>query len=333
MKTMIFKTVKMLRIKEWLFSKVPSMFLPILTFRLCGGQENISVSMCICYLLYLFTFFGYGYAINDYSDRTIDIIVGKTNVMAELTENQCRLILAVLIFGCIPFGLYTDRLMVIPVFLFVYFWGAAYSIKPFRFKERGALGLIVSSLAQRTIPLFPLLCLSREIYIHVVFWGCVGFFTGMRYILIHQKLDMRHDALTKTRTFAGEHGERVLDILIRGIFLLEAAMQLLLLVSLSCNFQIVLLLAAYAVVLLITFYTVHYVYGQSFFGSYIFVPMEDYYNCYLPVLLCGILFSSEKWWGILLIFILAVGIKSVADKWKIIFFGIRHFFLRVFRGK
>lgn len=319
------RIVKLLRIREWLFSKVPFMFLPLLTYQICNrDSEIINISLCICYLVYLFAFFGYGYAINDYSDRNIDRLVGKTNIMAELSESKCRWILIILILGCIPLGLCVGKITVIPVFILVYFWGGAYSIKPFRFKERGVLGLLVSSLAQRSIPLLPLLCLSWGIFIHILFWGLAGYFVGMRYILIHQKLDIEHDKATDTHTFAGNHKEILLNMIIRIFFFAEVAMQFVIMVFLPCRMQVAILLLVYYIQLLIAFYTVHFVYGQSFLGTYVYVPMEDYYNYYLPVLLCCMLLCIDMFWITLMIFILLIGIKPMEGKWKTTLFGIRH---------
>ena len=83
---------KLIRMNEWLFSKLPFMFLPILC---CFTElEHITV-ICLCYFLYLFFFYSFGYAINDYSDRAADKMIGKQNIMGALSEVQCVLILVI----------------------------------------------------------------------------------------------------------------------------------------------------------------------------------------------------------------------------------------------
>ena len=84
------KFFQLIRMKEWMFSKIPFMFIPLFTF--CSKQ-TLTYDMLLvfaCYFVYLAFFFSFGYAINDYSDREIDAIVGKTNIMGELGEGKCR---------------------------------------------------------------------------------------------------------------------------------------------------------------------------------------------------------------------------------------------------
>ena len=80
----------MLRLGEWLFSKLPFLFLPILICVNDFGSIKYQLLLCLAYFVYLFTFLGFGYAINDYSDREIDKKIGKTNVMGELSNRKCR---------------------------------------------------------------------------------------------------------------------------------------------------------------------------------------------------------------------------------------------------
>ena len=172
------KLRSLVRVNEWLFSKIPSLFVPLLLFYYYEGASGDCTKVLFLYFIYLMFSFSFGYAVNDYSDREEDAIVGKRNIMGELSETQCSLILLILLCGCIPFGIICNNPVIIPIYIFVYFWGAAYSIRPFRFKERGALGLFECAIAQRMFPMFPILAYSLKTMRYVILWGSITFFAG-----------------------------------------------------------------------------------------------------------------------------------------------------------
>ena len=319
------KILQLIRIREWFFSKIPFMFIPLFLFLYREGAagERKSLLLAATYFVYLFFFFSFGYAINDYSDREIDRKVGKTNIMNELTEWQCRSVLALLIAGCLPMlALYFSPYLLL-LFIFVYFWGAAYSVRPFRFKERGAAGLLVSSLAQRTIPLFPLLGISEGLWKMVCVWGALGFLVGLRYILIHQAEDLENDIKSGTRTFVKKNGGSVrlliyLCLGLEGIFLL-----LLFLWNLKAGWQLA-LLAVYLPQLCIAGGTIRFIYKENWLTSFLCVPLEDLYNFYLPLILLLALAAGNAAWLLPLLVLLLIGWRPMLEKWKIVIFGITH---------
>lgn len=315
----------MIRMDEWLFSKVPFMLIPLLIFyRSQSTTARPTAVVVASYLVYLFFFFSFGYAINDYSDRENDRLVGKVNIMANLPEPCCCLIIAFLIAGCLPFLMLYFNWQAILLFFFIYFWGAAYSVKPFRFKVRGFAGLLVSSLAQRTFVLFPLVLIDKRIGLNVAVWGTVGFLVGMRYIVIHQILDFENDKKGGIKTFVGDH-QGLSSIWIVVLLVLEC---ILLAVFFALNFSSawwLLFFVPYLFQNLFTFYAVHYLYKQRYLASFICVPLEDFYNFYFPLLLLAALMRNTPAWGILFVLVLAVGWRPMVGKWKIMIFGITHF--------
>lgn len=317
------RIVKMLRIDEWLFSKLPFLFLPVLICIDNTEQIEHQLLFCFVFFVYLFTFLGFGYAINDYSDREIDRKIGKTNIMGELSDGKCWCILVLLIMGCLPFLVMAYSIQTVLLLIFVYFWGAAYSVKPFRFKERGAVGLLVSALAQRTIPLLPLLGVAKYYWSIVTICGLCGLLVGLRYILIHQYEDVENDKLTGTNTYV-KNNNRYVAKMIYGSFLGECILVGVLAASvIKTHIGIVLILVC-IVQSLITYHTIQHIYKKSYFLSFVCVPFEDMYNFYLPLsVLIGLTLQNSVW-GILIISLLIVSVKPMKNKWKHAFFGIMH---------
>ena len=279
--------------------------------------------LCLAYFVYLFTFLGFGYAINDYSDREIDKKIGKTNVMGELSNRKCLSILTLLTMGGVPFAVMIFSVPSLLLFVFVYFWGAAYSVRPFRFKEKGVAGLLVSSLAQRTIPLLPLLSISKGYWPIVCICGVSGFLVGLRYILIHQYEDIENDQLTGTNTYVKNHN-RSISKMVYTSFVIECV----LVVTLELFF--IKSVVGYALALLcvvqtfITYHTIQHIYRKKYFLSFICVPFEDMYNFYLPLSSLIGLANKNIIWVLPIAILVIISAKDMINKWKTAIFGVTH---------
>jgi len=325
MKRKISRGMQLFRVGEWLFSKVPFMFIPLFLGALENhGPRGIGMGgACASYFCYLVFFYSFGYAVNDFSDRDIDKLVGKTNIMAELRRAQCIGILFCLVLGCVPLALVRLNFVGPVMLAFVYFFGAAYSLKPLRFKERGVAGLLVSALAQRTIPLLPLVNLSAGFWKPVTLLGGLGFLVGMRYILIHQSLDQDNDRQSGTRTFVGKNGRRV-KALIRVCFVLECIVLTGVCVRYLGLAVSAVLLLVYIAQSLLTSYTMRSFYRKSYFFSFVCVPLEDVYSFYLPLILLLRLLQTSLWWSLPAFLLLLIGVKPMLQKWKTAVFAITH---------
>lgn len=316
------KLRSLVRVNEWLFSKIPSLFVPLLLFYYYEGASGDCTKVLFLYFIYLMFSFSFGYAVNDYSDREEDAIVGKRNIMGELSETQCSLILLILLCGCIPFGIICNNPVIIPIYIFVYFWGAAYSIRPFRFKERGALGLFECAIAQRMFPMFPILAYSLKTTRYVILWGSITFFAGMRYILIHQVLDLENDRRSGTRTFTTEH-ENETRYLIYAFFLGETVL-LIVTAILAFPLNVVIRFGLlYLVIMGLTFFTVHYIYHSPWLLSYTAVPYEDLYNFYFPLFLLVAITQKASGAFVAVLILCMIGFHPMLNKWKIMAFGFR----------
>lgn len=162
------------------------------------------------FLFYLFSSFSmsYGYLINDLSDMELDRLHAKQNVF----ENDSKLKAIIVV----SFFFLLTNLLAYPFFgkkHFLILWGlwvfvaTFYSLKPFRFKEKGAKGLFIVVTAQRVLPTllifsafdFPINLYTSPIIIYI---ANRGFISDVR----HQIKDLSNDLSTKTKTFAVEIG-------------------------------------------------------------------------------------------------------------------------------
>jgi len=168
------KTVcRLFRVGEWYDSEIPLLILPalyilILTNGIWSGQQ-----LCAVVMLTVFDclFLAFGYLINDYSDLEVDRLAGKKKVMHAIPR-QAAFLMVVLsaAAGCLSVLVISHSGFTVLWLAVIYFFGAFYSARPLRFKERGIWGWLVSSTAQHCFPLFliPLLMgVSADL-----FFGC-----------------------------------------------------------------------------------------------------------------------------------------------------------------
>jgi hypothetical protein len=119
---------------------------------------------------------------------------------------------------------YFERPDVIALILTAYIVATLYSLPPTRLKERGTLGLLAAAVAQRTLPAV-IVFQAMGVWDRTAVALCVlSTLIGLRYILVHQILDLRDDARTGLRTFGTDRGADFLCRLIsRVVFPLELA--------------------------------------------------------------------------------------------------------------
>jgi len=150
----------------------------------------------------------YGYLINDLGDKELDASHGKDNTFK--SDSYLKACLIVLFFFLIsvvfsfPFILNPFFLQVFIVWLLI---TTAYSIKPFRLKEKGKIGLIFVVIAQRGLPTL-LIFFAFNYYevIDIIIFTSYIFFRGLSSDLNHQLEDYKNDYITKTKTYAVETG-------------------------------------------------------------------------------------------------------------------------------
>lgn len=278
---------KLLRLKEWYDSKVPMLMSILLYFYILNEKSTVSnfFVQYICYFIFIFLYLAFGYVINDYADMEIDRIAGKQKVITHLKKSQIILAIVILILlSVLPILIYNKFNFDIFLWIFLTFLlGASYSTMPFRFKEKGSVGLVVASTAQRCLPLLVARELIQMSNFLFVMWMLLSFILGIRYILIHQILDYENDKKANVVTFTTENLEKAkLGIYIS--FGIEIICLIIVLIPILSKSVVAFpLLIIYSIILAMTCMTIIKFMNQNCLMTFSFVPLEDLYNIYLPI--------------------------------------------------
>lgn len=319
------KIASYLRIREWLDSKVTFMMGILLLFYFCIGErfEAITVVKTVAYFLYVSMFLAISYVANDFADMEIDKKSGKVKIIANMPkwEIWSSLILMAMV-GNIPLLACADNKWGCSIIIaLTYFLGLAYSTLGIRFKERGLLGLIECSYAQRCMPLLIILVLVKTdvlLTIMLLGWMCLSFIDGLRYIIIHQVNDLENDIASGVDTYvARKRGNYrkvlfyllIAELLITTLLLIPLWKRMVILTSACVLFNIVL---EYCIYVVIQKYA-----QKNILLTFDSVPMEAFYNTLFPVLSGLSLVIIDMRWIIFAVILLMVSYKSFIIKCKI----------------
>ena len=310
---------KFIRMDEWLSSKVTMMLAVQIYFFLLASEKNIAKFMInfIAYLLFVFMFLGVSYVVNDLSDLEIDKKAGKKKIIATMPKWLVYLAMfCMLIIGNIPIIVVSsfNKICIICI-LIIYFFGISYSIPLFRFKEKGLIGLIECSLAQRCMPLIIIAFLEQVNYLYLSIWILMSFFNGLRYILIHQILDMENDIKTGVKTFVSTRkGNYKKAIYI--LFVLEIICVCLLLIPfiMERNIIIIIGLALYLFLEYCSYMVLKVYAKKEWLVTFDSVPLEALYNICMPILFS--IYGAFYDWRFLIIIcaLFAMTYKSITIK-------------------
>jgi len=200
---------------DWALSKIPKLCIVGSYMGLAHGQT--SAKFLTDLLLFVFVFAtshsAYGFLVNDLGDREMDRRHGKRNTFLELGTKKGWALLAavtaVMLLSGLPFVIRPG---------FVALWGlwwfvaVAYSLPPLRLKERGAVGIVVSSVAQVTVPvLITFAALGAGTRWERWIFILAMTLSGAVLELAHQRHDLRNDAQTGTLTLAVRMGQPKID--------------------------------------------------------------------------------------------------------------------------
>ena len=209
---MIFNLIfKKLRLSDPWNYKVPFL-ISVPYFLMLATKLDIKDSMIGfgCSISTIIGIAGFGYLLNDYTDRKKDLKVGKENALIGLSMSRIFLILlGFLVLALLPWGLYfpMDKVSVgLLMGQFVLF--ILYSSPPFRFKERGVLGVLCDAGYAHVVPAllaaYTFYLIGDKEYDQVfpllITLGAWQFVLGVRNILLHQIEDLKNDQKSETRT-------------------------------------------------------------------------------------------------------------------------------------
>lgn len=214
----------LIRFWEWYDTKLPLLVM-VAYYALLLRQENKIIEPLTRTVVYGATLLAFGYLVNDLCDQAGDLRVGKHRVIHSLPQwlgwGICGLSLGLSVIALLP---YLHQFRTLLLFIISFIIAAGYSMPPMRFKEHGQWGLVAASAGQRVLP-----GLTIASALGALTWGTAWLnfaflLMGLRYIVVHQALDIDNDRKAGVRTFMLEDGRLVrLPHLLNTIFLIELA--------------------------------------------------------------------------------------------------------------
>jgi 4-hydroxybenzoate polyprenyltransferase len=198
--------LKLIRVWQWR-DKVTTTVIASLILSIDLQNPRQYLLFILLLIIYQSFVLSYGFLVNSVADFESDSRIGKDTKLSNFSKTQIyffMLILATGILG-IPFT-FKNNIQIKMLSLFIFFLATFYSLKPIRFKERGIVGILVSSLTQRAfIFLFFVLLISADILLSIILllWlSLIGILTEMA----HQLLDLENDIKTGVKTWASNLG-------------------------------------------------------------------------------------------------------------------------------
>lgn len=316
------KIMSFLRVKEWLTSKV-TLMVGILLFFSYVNKTSLGSTLreAVVYFFFVSMFLAFSYVSNDFSDIEIDKKAGKKKVIAGMPQWLVFLSLfLMMLVGNIPIVLISNkRILCVIVIVLTYFLGLAYSTLGIRFKEKGIWGLIECSFAQRCMPLLMIAFLESMkglSKVYLVGWLVVSFLDGLRYILIHQILDMDNDIKSGVKTFVTTKKNNY-----KKIIILFLVLEVLIVTGLMIQMWIenaIIMGIVYVFYILFEFciYMVLNVYAKKdWFVTFDSVPLEAFLNVVFPVII-GFFMVQYLGWPMLIysIVVLIICFRSLKIK-------------------
>jgi hypothetical protein len=151
----------------------------------------------------------YASVINDVTDRAGDLAAGKRNRLAGRSRSMIAALIAVTVGAGFLFAwLWRDDARLLPCYLATWLAFSLYSLPPFRFKRRGAAGVLCDAAGEQLFPALVAVFLacrgahqavSHAWVASVAFWALAY---GLRGIVWHQLTDVDNDRAAGVRTFA-----------------------------------------------------------------------------------------------------------------------------------
>jgi 4-hydroxybenzoate polyprenyltransferase len=160
------------------------------------------------FLVFSLTGTAYGYLVNDLADVELDRRAGKTNVFHGMSRTKAVVVVAGVFGVMVACGLpFAHRPDFLPLWITWALVATFYSLPPVRLKERGALGLVATILAQQPIPA----AMAFAALGHLRTWGALAFIAyitlrGISSDVGHQMRDRERDEIAGATTFAVRRG-------------------------------------------------------------------------------------------------------------------------------
>ncbi|HEX2397677.1 MAG TPA: UbiA family prenyltransferase [Solirubrobacteraceae bacterium] len=193
--------IRLARMRDWMQSKLPFLtaMAVILAPSTTGAPEIIGVVATVV------AGAAFGYGVNEVADRGTDARAGKVNHAARLGRRGWLPFLIATAVGATGLSLVWAPDAAAPVLVVLALaLAAAYSLPPFRLKERGRLGLAAAATAQWAIPVLVVAAAESGGWLRPAAWlfALLGLAIGTRWIVAHQRRDAVWDRRSGVRTYA-----------------------------------------------------------------------------------------------------------------------------------
>ncbi|MBT9166883.1 MAG: hypothetical protein DDT19_00207 [Syntrophomonadaceae bacterium] len=294
--------LKLTRWYEWYDSKMALFFFAYYYLIFVYNKVHLQNMLLLLPLGIFFTSLAsFGYMLNDYSDKSIDKVSGKVNAMSRLSDRQQILALAIALLvgfvAFIPFYRYKFAAM----FAFLsYLCSILYSAYPFKFKEKGIMGLTCVSLAQWVLPVLIVFGIFEHFGLDTLFFTMLSFLIGLRWILVHQLIDRDKDIRANIETFSVSRIPIQVYVAIRFLFTLEFILMIALVsVMISTSFKVLPLIIAYFMFELYLAPFWKKLGLKHLLSSYYFAPLSDLYFFWFPLWLSILLGCINHWFFII----------------------------------
>lgn len=174
-----------------------------LLFILIEGVSRSDVVLLCLFSAHTLLYLWFGWAVNDYSDRELDLAAGKKRTFGIIRPRYAIAGIVLLFTGTLLAGAYLSRNSVYLLILCIgLMLGIVYSVPPFRLKGRGFWSLVFGPVYGKIIPviLATLLFYRFEPWILLVLLA-EGFKNGVD-LFFHQIRDYHQDSTGGVKTFA-----------------------------------------------------------------------------------------------------------------------------------
>lgn len=303
--------IKKLRlIKPWRY-KLPLLFSFCYLAILIGNKDYSSANIIL--LISIVSSIGFvaaAYFLNDLGDRKSDAIQGKENSTVGLNSLliaiivSCFVSLAIIPWLWIPFDRVSIAIIIAELLLFY-----AYSIKPFRLKERGFLGILADAFYAHLLPAilaFYTFILwtnieAKALLFQFIFLGIWQSISGIRNIISHQIADFENDKKSEQKTWIQKIGIDNAETTIKRMLFLESFTFLIFLFSFWFYYPVILISYLTFIILRVLSYTKNFkaskLSSRKFFSNYF---LDDFYILFFPVIvLFALLWESASYWIVL----------------------------------
>ena len=154
----------------------------------------------------------YASVINDVTDLAGDLAAGKRNGLAGRSRSTVAILIALAVCAGLLFAwLWRDDAALLWYYLATWLAFSLYSLPPFRFKGRGAIGVLYDAAGEQLFPALVavfLACRGAQRLVSAAWMASVAAWAlayGLRGIVWHQLTDVDNDRVADVRTFARRH--------------------------------------------------------------------------------------------------------------------------------